>query len=111
MSLTLVLLTTIGVVLGGNLLLVGLPGGLLLSLASLLVKPLGWPGINDLGDRAWPLAILATAAWGLGLLPLWGLANHQGWPAATVWLLWGGWGLLVGVGLLAYCHAKDKSAE
>ncbi len=105
-----VLLIVAAVVLGGNILLLGLPGGLLLILASGLVKPLGWKGLNDLGDQAWPLAILATAAWGVGLLPLWGLVNHLGESAATVWLLWGGWGLLLSVGLLAYCHVKDKSA-
>ncbi len=107
MSLTLVLLTTIGVVLGGNLLLVGLPGGLLLSLASVLVKPLGWPGINDLGDRAWPLAILTTAGWGAGLIPVWWLASRWlGWPDAAVWALWVGWGMLLSVGMLAYCRFK-----
>jgi hypothetical protein len=106
MSLSWVLLIAAGVALGGNLLLMGLPGGLLLSLASVLVKPLGWKGINDLGDRAWPLAILATAGWGVGLLPLWGLVNGQGWPAAALWGLWSGWGVLLSVGLLAYCHYK-----
>ncbi|MBD0255205.1 MAG: hypothetical protein ICV83_05755 [Cytophagales bacterium] len=111
MSLSLVLLIVAAVVLGGNILLLGLPGALLLILASGLVKPLGWKGIDDQGDRAWPLAIVATAAWGVGLLPLWGMVNHLRGPAATVWLLWGGWGLLLGVGLLAYCHATGKSAE
>jgi hypothetical protein len=42
MSLSLVLLIVAAVVLGGNLLLMGLPGALLLVLASGLVKPLGW---------------------------------------------------------------------
>lgn len=62
--------TTAGCMLGGFLLL-GLPGALFMSIASPLLRRLDGKGLDQLGDRAWPIAILVSLGWPLAIAPSW----------------------------------------
>ena len=62
------ILTTAGFMLVGFLLL-GLPGAIFMQIASPLLRKLYGKEIDQLGDRAWPIAILVSLGWPLAIAP------------------------------------------
>ncbi|MCE9584093.1 MAG: hypothetical protein K8T20_16540 [Planctomycetes bacterium] len=94
------LLTTAGCMFVGFLLM-GIPGALFMSAAGPLLKRLYGKGLNELGDRAWPIAILVSLGWPLAIAPSWlwlrSLTPSTGLCVAGTAGLCLVWGLLLAV--------------
>ena len=112
MSWSFIIIIAVSVALLGNILLMGLPGAIFLSLASYVVKPLRWKGINELGDKAWPMAIVVTFLWGIGLIPCKLLMEEiDASRPLGVWLLWIGWAFLLSLAFLAYANLSSHDTD
>lgn len=70
----------------GNIPLMGLPGGVLVSIIVQIMEGIGVAKLHS--DSAWPAAIATTFLWGFLLWPCYWLNHWLGWHELMVWLIW-----------------------
>ncbi len=80
------LLIGLGVSFIGNMLLMGIPGGVLVSIVLPIMEGFGIAKFHS--DKMWPAAIATTFLWGLLLWPCYWLNHWLGWHEVIAWLMW-----------------------
>lgn len=79
-----------GACMAAGFLLLGLPGALLISVASPFLRLLygkDWKEVCS-GDRAWPYAILLSLGWPLGIPPAFWFLRGKPWLATGAVVVW-----------------------